>query len=125
MEALTTYHTARLVSVRRMSNVKRIGALATGFTGIAVIALPAIWTNSNTGESLANAQGIIYLLAAALNCATGSNLARRLQADLVPARLISRAQLAAAIWTLPIARQELQISHLRGAPSPPLRSLAS
>lgn len=43
MEALTTYHTARLVSVRRMSNVKRIGALTTGFTGIAVIALPAIW----------------------------------------------------------------------------------
>lgn len=70
MEALATYRTARLVWVRRMSNVKRIGALAAGFTGIAVIALPAI-------------------------------------------------------WTLPIARQELQISHLRGAPSPPLRSLAS
>lgn len=44
MEALATFRTARLVWVRRMSNVKRIGALAAGFTGIAVIALPAIWT---------------------------------------------------------------------------------
>ena len=42
MEALATYRTARLVWVRRMSNVKRIGALAAGFTGIAVIALLAI-----------------------------------------------------------------------------------
>jgi drug/metabolite transporter (DMT)-like permease len=46
MEALAMYRTARLVWVRRMSNVKRIGALAAGFTGIAVIALPAIWTLS-------------------------------------------------------------------------------
>ena len=44
MEALATYRTARLVWVRHMPNVKRIGTLAAGLTGIAVIALPAIWT---------------------------------------------------------------------------------
>lgn len=64
------------VWVRRMSNVKRIGALAAGFTGIGVVALPAIWTNSNTGESIANVQGVIHLLAAVRNCATESNLSR-------------------------------------------------
>jgi drug/metabolite transporter (DMT)-like permease len=72
------------VWVRRMPSVKRIVAIAIGFTGIAVIALPAILAKSSTGESIAD-------------------LARPLQAEFAPARLLSRVQFAAAIWTLPVA----------------------
>ncbi|MFZ9867411.1 MAG: DMT family transporter [Ilumatobacteraceae bacterium] len=89
--------------VWRMPSVKRIVAIALGFTGIAVIALPAIWAESSTGESIADVRGIVYLLAAVLGYAVGSNLARPLQAQFAPARLLARVQLAAAIWTLPIA----------------------
>jgi drug/metabolite transporter (DMT)-like permease len=89
--------------VWRMPSVKRIVAITLGFTGIAVIALPAIWAESSTGESIADVRGIVYLLAAVLGYAVGSNLARPLQAQFAPARLLARVQLAAAIWTLPIA----------------------
>ena len=91
------------VWVRRIPSVKRIVAIAIGFTGIAVIALPAILAKSSTGESIADVRGVIYLLAAVLGYAIGSNLARPLQAEFAPARLLSRVQFAAAIWTLPVA----------------------
>jgi len=89
--------------VRRMPSTKRIVAIALGFAGIAVIALPAIWAESSEGESIADVRGVVYLLAAVLGYAIGSNLARPLQAQFAPARLLARVQLAAAMWTLPVA----------------------
>ncbi|MGA1564527.1 MAG: DMT family transporter, partial [Pontimonas sp.] len=85
--------------VWRMPSVRRIVAITLGFTGIAVIALPAIWAESSDGTSIADVRGISYLLAAVLGYAIGSNIARPLQARFAPARLLARVQIAAAFWT--------------------------
>ena len=89
--------------VWRMPSVRRIVAITLGFTGIAVIALPAIWAESSDGKSIADVRGISYLLAAVLGYAIGSNIARPLQARFAPARLLARVQIAAAFWTFPLA----------------------
>ncbi|MGA0377993.1 MAG: DMT family transporter [Ilumatobacteraceae bacterium] len=89
--------------VWRMPSVRRIVAITLGFTGIAVIALPAIWAESSDGRSIADVRGISYLLAAVLGYAVGSNIARPLQAQFAPARLLARVQISAAFWTFPLA----------------------
>lgn len=89
--------------VKRMPSSRRILAIVLGFAGIAVIALPAIRAESSDGESIADVRGALYLLAAVLGYAIGSNIARPLQAQFAPARLLARVQLASAVWTVPVA----------------------
>lgn len=89
--------------VRRMPSGRRNFAILLGFSGIFVIALPAIRAESSSGTSIADTAGIVYLALALLCYAVGANIARPLQAQFSPARLLMRVQLAAAIWTLPFA----------------------
>ncbi len=89
--------------VRRVPSAQRIVAIAVGFIGITVIALPSIRAVSTEGESIADVKGIMFLLAAVLGYAIGSNVARPLQAQFAPARLLMRVQLASALWTMPVA----------------------
>lgn len=89
--------------VRRMPSGRRIVAIVLGFLGIVVIAVPAIRADSAGGESIADVVGITYLLIAVSCYAIGANVARPLQAVYAPARLLVRVQLAAALWTLPLA----------------------
>ena len=91
------------VWVRRMPSERRIVAIVVGFLGIMVIALPAIRADSAGGESIADVVGIVYLFVAVSCYAIGANVARPLQAVYAPARLLMRVQLAAALWTLPLA----------------------
>ena len=91
------------VWVRRMPSARRIVAIVIGFLGIVVIAVPAIRADSAGGESIADVTGIVYLLIAVSCYAIGANVARPLQALYSPARLLVRVQLAAALWTLPLA----------------------
>ena len=91
------------VWVRRLPSVQRIIAIALGFVGIVVIALPAVSAESSSGESIADLRGIALLLAAVLGYAFGANIARPLQAQYSPARLLMRVQFAAALWSLPLA----------------------
>jgi drug/metabolite transporter (DMT)-like permease len=89
--------------VRRMPSPQRITAIVIGFVGISVIALPAIRAESSSGDSIADVRGVVFLLAAVLCYAVGANIARPLQAQFSPARLLMRVQAAAALWTLPVA----------------------
>jgi len=89
--------------VRRMPSTQRITAIAIGFIGITVIALPAIRSESANGDSIADVRGVVFLLVAVLCYALGANIARPLQAQFSPARLLMRVQAAAALWTLPMA----------------------
>jgi drug/metabolite transporter (DMT)-like permease len=91
------------VWVRRLPSVQRVIAIALGFVGIVVIALPAVRAESSSGESIADLRGIALLLAAVLGYAFGANIARPLQAQYSPARLLMRVQFAAALWSLPLA----------------------
>ena len=89
--------------VRRLPSVQRIGAIALGFVGIVVVAWPTIQTDTTSGDSIADLRGVLFL-AGALSCyAVGANVARPLQAQYAPARLLMRVQIAAAMWTLPFA----------------------
>jgi drug/metabolite transporter (DMT)-like permease len=89
--------------VRRLPSVRRIGAIVLGFVGIVVVAWPAIQTDTTSGDSIADLRGVLFL-AGALSCyAVGANVARPLQAQYAPARLLMRVQIAATLWTLPFA----------------------
>ncbi len=100
------------VWVRRMPSTQRIIAILIGFVGITVIALPAIRSESASGESIADLRGIALLLAAVLGYAFGANIARPLQAQYSPARLLMRVQFAAALWSLPFAAGGIANSQL-------------
>jgi drug/metabolite transporter (DMT)-like permease len=94
------------VWVRRMPSAKRIGAIALGFIGIVVVALPAVRSDA-AEKQIADALGITWLALALLGYAVGSNLARPLQAIYSPAQLLMRVQLAAALWMLPFGAPAL------------------
>ena len=94
------------VWVRRMPSKQRIGAIALGFIGIVVVALPAVRSDA-AEERIADTLGIGWLVLALLGYAVGSNLARPLQAQYAPARLLMRVQLAAALWMLPFGAPAL------------------
>jgi len=89
--------------VRRVPSGQRVAAISLGFVGIVVIALPAIRAESESGASVADTRGILYLLAAVTCYALGTNIARPLQAQFSPARLLMRVQFTAVLWTLPFA----------------------
>ena len=89
--------------VRRLPSVQRIGAIVLGFVGIVVVAWPAIQTDTTNGDSIADLRGVLFLAGALLGYAVGANVARPLQAQYSPARLLMRVQIAAALWTLPFA----------------------
>lgn len=89
--------------VRRLPSAKRAVAIGIGFFGIVTIALPAVRSESATGEMIADTRGMVFLFAAVLCYAIGANVARPLQAQYSPARLLMRVQFAAAVWTLPVA----------------------
>jgi drug/metabolite transporter (DMT)-like permease len=89
--------------VRRLPSVQRIGAIVLGFVGIVVVAWPAIQTDTTIGDSIADLRGVLFLAGALLCYAVGANVARPLQAQYAPARLLMRVQIAAALWTLPFA----------------------
>ena len=97
--------------VRRMPSRQRIVAISLGFVGITVIALPAIRSESASGESIADVRGIVFLLLAVLCYALATNIARPLQALYSPLRLLMRVQLAGALWTLPLAIRSVDDSH--------------
>jgi len=96
--------------VRRVPSGQRVAAISLGFAGIVVIALPAIRAESASGTSVADTRGILYLLAAVTCYALGANIARPLQAQFSPARLLMRVQIAATLWTLPFAAAQLDQS---------------
>ena len=89
--------------VRRVPSKQRVLAIVIGFVGIATIAAPAIQSESQSGESVADFRGIALLLAAVMCYAVATNIARPLQAEFAPARLLLRVQFAAALWSLPLA----------------------
>lgn len=89
--------------VRRAPSKQRVLAILLGFAGIAMVAAPAIYSQSQSGERIADLQGIIYLLAAVICYAVATNIARPLQAVYAPTRLLVRVQLSAALWALPLA----------------------
>lgn len=89
--------------VRRMPSNQRIAAITVGFLGIVVVALPAVITDTASGESIADLPGIFFLSLALLCYAIGANIARPLQAKYSPAQLFLHVQLAATLWTLPTA----------------------
>lgn len=89
--------------VRRMPSRQRVSAIGLGFVGIVVVAWPTIRTDSMAGEPLADVRGILFLAGALLCYAVGANVARPLQAQYSPARLLMRVQFAATLWTLPLA----------------------
>jgi len=96
--------------VRRVPSGRRVVTVLFGFVGILVIALPTIRAESAGGASVADTHGILYLLAAVTCYAMGANIARPLQAQFSPARLLMRVQFAATLWTLPFASAQLDQS---------------
>jgi len=102
--------------VRRVPSIQRITAILLGFFGIVVIALPAIRAESTSGGSVADARGILYLLAAVTCYALGANIARPLQAQFSPSRLLLRVQITATLWTLPFAAAQLDQSKFTVSP---------
>lgn len=89
--------------VRRMPGRRRVGAIVLGFVGIVVVAWPAIQTDTTSGAVVADLGGVLLLAGALLCYALGANLARPLQAQYSPARLLMRVQFASTLWTLPFA----------------------
>ena len=89
--------------VRRAPSKRRVFAILIGFIGIVIIATPAIHTETQSGEPVADLRGIALLLAAVICYAVATNIARPLQAEFAPARLLLRVQFAAALWSLPLA----------------------
>lgn len=89
--------------VRRAPSLQRVLAIIVGFAGIVTITLPALRSESSSGETIADARGIGFLFVAVLCYAVGANVARPLQAQYSPASLLMRVQFAAAAWSLPIA----------------------
>jgi drug/metabolite transporter (DMT)-like permease len=95
--------TVTAVWVSRMPSRQRVIAILLGFIGIVVVALPSIIAETDSGESIADGLGILYLALALLCYALGANIARPLQAKYSPARLFLHVQVAAALWTLPVS----------------------
>jgi len=89
--------------VRRLPSRKRVFAIILGFIGIAIIAAPAVREESQSGKPVADLRGVLFLLAAVGCYAVATNIARPLQAQFAPARLLVRVQLAATLWSLPVA----------------------
>lgn len=89
--------------VRRLPSLRRVAAIALGLVGIVTVTLPAVRIDAPGGKPIADVLGMAYLLIAVLCYAIGANLARPLQAAYSPARLLMRVQLAAALWSLPLA----------------------
>lgn len=89
--------------VRRLPSLRRVTAIALGLVGIVTVTLPAVRIEAPGGKPIADVLGMAYLLIAVLCYAIGANLARPLQAVYSPARLLMRVQLAAALWSLPLA----------------------
>lgn len=79
-----------------MPSGRRILAIAVGFTGILLIALPSI----DSGDA-ASPQGIGFLLLALVSYAVSTNLARPLQAKYSPASLMLHVELVACVLSLP------------------------
>jgi len=79
-----------------MPSSRRVLAIAVGFTGILLIALPSI----DSGDA-ASPQGIGFLLLALVSYAVSTNLARPLQAKYSPASLMLHVELVACILSLP------------------------
>lgn len=98
------------VWVRRAPSRRRISAVALGFAGVFLIILPSIRMVSARGESVADTRGVAYLVTAVTCYALGANIARPLQAQLSPARLLVRVQFASALWSLPLATPNLSRS---------------
>ena len=96
--------------VRRVPSRQRVFAIAIGFFGITVIAAPAIYEESQSGKPVADVRGIFYLLAAVTCYAVATNIARPLQAQFSPARLLVRVQFTASLWSLPFAVSSLDDS---------------
>jgi drug/metabolite transporter (DMT)-like permease len=89
--------------VRRLPSRKRVFAIILGFIGIAIIAAPAVREESQSAKPVADLRGVLLLLAAVGCYAVATNIARPLQAQFAPARLLVRVQLAASLWSLPVA----------------------
>ena len=89
--------------VRRLPSLRRVAAIALGLVGIVTVTLPAVRIEAPGVKPIADVLGMAYLLIAVLCYAIGTNLARPLQAVYSPARLLMRVQLAAALWSLPLA----------------------
>ena len=89
--------------VRRLPSLRRVAAIALGLVGIVTVTLPAVRIEAPGVKPIADVLGMAYLLIAVLCYAIGANLARPLQAVYSPARLLMRVQLAAALWSLPLA----------------------
>ncbi len=79
-----------------MPSGRRVLAIAVGFTGILLIALPSI----DSGDA-ASPQGIGFLLLALVSYAVSTNLARPLQAKYNPASLMLHVELVACVLSLP------------------------
>ena len=79
-----------------MPSSRRVLAIAVGFTGILLIALPSI----DSGDA-ASPQGIGFLLLALVSYAVSTNLARPLQAKYNPASLMLHVELVACALSLP------------------------
>lgn len=79
-----------------MPSSRRVLAIAVGFTGILLIALPSI----DSGDA-ASPQGIGFLLLALVSYAVSTNLARPLQAKYSPASLMLHVELVACVLSLP------------------------
>lgn len=79
-----------------MPSGRRVLAIAVGFTGILLIALPSI----DSGDA-ASPQGIGFLLLALVSYAVSTNLARPLQAKYSPASLMLHVELVACVLSLP------------------------
>jgi len=89
--------------IRRVPSFSRISAIAVGLLGIGTITYPALQVDTTHDSTSADLKGILLLLIAVICYAIGANLARPLQAQYSPARLFMRVQLAAAVWSLPLA----------------------
>lgn len=79
-----------------MPSGRRVLAIAVGFTGILLIALPSI----DSGDA-ASPQGIGFLLLALVSYSVSTNLARPLQAKYNPASLMLHVELVACVLSLP------------------------
>jgi drug/metabolite transporter (DMT)-like permease len=96
--------------VRRAPSKRRVLAIVIGFIGVITIAAPAIQAESQNGKPVADLRGIALLLLAVVCYAVATNIARPLQSEFAPARLLVRVQFSAALWAMPSAAFGLKSS---------------